>query len=80
MGCGEQYVSRQCRLAGPELAGDTTVGPGAQDSQQGPLPAGLAFLHPEAYGINNNVFDIFVMLAFGMAGYLLKKRGMKARP
>ncbi len=43
-------------------------------------PLVLLFCVLGAYGINNNVFDIFVMLAFGIAGYLLNKNGYEAPP
>ncbi len=43
-------------------------------------PVVLLFCVLGAYGINNNVFDIFVMLAFGIAGYLLNKKGYEAPP
>ena len=43
-------------------------------------PLVLLFCVLGAYGINNNVFDIFVMLAFGIAGYLLNKKGYEAPP
>lgn len=32
------------------------------------------------YTINNSVFDIFVMLAFGVVGYLMKKAGFDPGP
>ena len=33
-----------------------------------------------AYTINNSVFDIFVMIAFGIIGYLMKKTGFEPGP
>jgi putative tricarboxylic transport membrane protein len=33
-----------------------------------------------AYSINNNVFDIIVMVIFGILGYLFKKFGYEAAP
>jgi putative tricarboxylic transport membrane protein len=32
------------------------------------------------YTINNSVFDIFVMIAFGIVGYLMKKTGFEPGP
>ena len=32
------------------------------------------------YTINNSVFDIFVMIAFGILGYLMKKTGFEPGP
>ena len=32
------------------------------------------------YTINNSTFDIFVMVAFGIVGYLMKKAGLRPRP
>jgi putative tricarboxylic transport membrane protein len=32
------------------------------------------------YTINNSVFDIFVMIAFGVVGYLMKKTGFDPGP
>jgi putative tricarboxylic transport membrane protein len=32
------------------------------------------------YTINNSVFDIFVMVAFGLVGYLMKKTGFEPGP
>ncbi len=43
-------------------------------------PLVLLFCILGAYGINNNVFDIVVMLVFGIAGYLLKKKGYEGPP
>ncbi len=33
-----------------------------------------------SYAINNNVFDIYVMLFFGLAGYLMRKTGFHPAP
>ena len=33
-----------------------------------------------AYTINNSVFDVFVMIAFGILGYLMKKTGFEPGP
>ena len=33
-----------------------------------------------AYTINNSVFDVFVMIAFGIIGYLMKKTGFEPGP
>ena len=33
-----------------------------------------------AYTINNSVFDVFVMIAFGIVGYLMKKTGFEPGP
>ncbi len=43
-------------------------------------PLVLLFCVLGAYGINNNVFDIVVMFLFGIAGYLLKKKGYEGPP
>ena len=32
------------------------------------------------YTINNSIFDIFVMIAFGVVGYLMKKTGFEPGP
>ena len=32
------------------------------------------------YTINNSIFDIFVMIAFGILGYLMKKTGFEPGP
>jgi putative tricarboxylic transport membrane protein len=43
-------------------------------------PLILLFCILGAYGINNNTFDIVVMLLFGIAGYLLNKKGYEGPP
>ncbi|MBA4421996.1 MAG: transporter, partial [Syntrophus sp. (in: bacteria)] len=43
-------------------------------------PLVLLFCILGAFGINNNVFDIVVMLVFGIAGYLLKKKDYESAP
>ena len=43
-------------------------------------PLILLFCVVGAYCINNNVFDIFVMVAFGIFGYLFKKFGYEGAP
>jgi putative tricarboxylic transport membrane protein len=43
-------------------------------------PLILLFCVIGAYSINNNVFDIIVMVIFGIFGYLLKKFGYEAAP
>lgn len=43
-------------------------------------PLVLLFCVLGAYGINNNVFDVVVMLIFGIAGYLLKKKRYEGPP
>ena len=43
-------------------------------------PVILLFCVIGAYSINNNVFDIGVMVIFGIAGYLFKKFGYEAAP
>ncbi len=43
-------------------------------------PLILLFCVIGAYSINNNVFDIVVMIIFGIAGYLFKKFGYEAAP
>jgi putative tricarboxylic transport membrane protein len=43
-------------------------------------PVILLFCVIGAYSINNNVFDIIVMIIFGIAGYLFKKFGYEAAP
>ena len=43
-------------------------------------PLILLFCVIGAYSINNNVFDIGVMVVFGIAGYLFKKFGYEAAP
>ena len=43
-------------------------------------PLILLFCVIGAYCINNNVFDIFVMVIFGIAGYLFKKFGYEGAP
>jgi putative tricarboxylic transport membrane protein len=43
-------------------------------------PMILLFCLVGAYGINNNVFDVYVMIVFGVAGYLFKKFGYECAP
>lgn len=43
-------------------------------------PLILLFCVIGAYGINNSVFDIYVMVFFGAAGYLLRKFGYEGAP
>jgi putative tricarboxylic transport membrane protein len=43
-------------------------------------PLILLFCVIGAYGINNNVFDIYVMIIFGVVGYLFKKFGYECAP
>jgi len=43
-------------------------------------PLILLFCLVGAYCINNNVFDVFVMIVFGIVGYLLKKFDYEAAP
>jgi putative tricarboxylic transport membrane protein len=43
-------------------------------------PLILLFCLVGAYGINNNVFDVIVMIVFGITGYLLKKFDYEAAP
>jgi putative tricarboxylic transport membrane protein len=43
-------------------------------------PLVLLFCILGAYGINNNLFDVLVMLVFGIAGYLLQKKGYEGPP
>ncbi|MFH1080210.1 MAG: tripartite tricarboxylate transporter permease [Pseudomonadota bacterium] len=43
-------------------------------------PLILLFCLVGAYGINNNVFDIYVMIIFGVMGYLFKKFGYECAP
>jgi len=43
-------------------------------------PLILLFCVIGAYSINNSVFDVGVMIAFGVAGYLLKKFGYEGAP
>jgi putative tricarboxylic transport membrane protein len=43
-------------------------------------PLILLFCLVGAFGINNNVFDVLVMVVFGIAGYLLKKFDYEAAP
>jgi TctA family transporter len=43
-------------------------------------PAILAFCCIGIYSINNNVFDVYVTAAFGVAGYVFMRCGMEAAP
>ncbi len=43
-------------------------------------PMILLFCLVGAYGINNNIFDVHVMIVFGVAGYLFKKFGYECAP
>ena len=43
-------------------------------------PLVLLFCLLGAYSINNSVFDIVVMVVFGIAGYLLRKKGYEGPP
>jgi len=43
-------------------------------------PLILLFCVIGAYGINNSVFDVYVMIVFGMAGYLFRKFGYEGAP
>jgi len=43
-------------------------------------PLILLFCVIGAYGINNNVFDVYVMICFGVVGYLFRKFGYEAAP
>jgi putative tricarboxylic transport membrane protein len=40
----------------------------------------LVFCAIGAYTVNNNTFDVFMMLVFGIAGYLLKKTNYPLAP
>jgi putative tricarboxylic transport membrane protein len=44
------------------------------------LPLILLFCLIGAYSMNNNVFDVFVMLIFGAVGYLFRKLGYESAP
>jgi TctA family transporter len=44
------------------------------------FPLILLFCLIGAYSLNNNTFDIFVMILFGVAGYLFKKFNYEAAP
>lgn len=43
-------------------------------------PLILLFCVIGAYGINNSVFDVYVMIVFGVVGYLFKKFGYECAP
>jgi len=43
-------------------------------------PLILLFCVIGAYGINNNIFDIYVMVFFGVAGYFFRKFGYEGAP
>jgi len=43
-------------------------------------PLILLFCVIGAYGINNNVFDVYVMILFGVIGYLFRKFGYEGAP
>ncbi len=43
-------------------------------------PLILLFCVIGAYGINNSVFDVYVMIVFGVAGYLFRKFGYEGAP
>jgi len=43
-------------------------------------PLILLFCVIGAYGINNNVFDVYVMILFGVIGYFLRKFGYEGAP
>ena len=44
----------------------------------GPLVVALSAIG--TYAIRNNMFDVFVMLAFGLLGYLLRRTGFATAP
>ncbi len=43
-------------------------------------PLILLFCLIGAYGINNSIFDVYVMIFFGVAGYLFRKFGYESAP
>lgn len=43
-------------------------------------PCVLIFICLGVYSANNNVFDIFVVLGFGILGYLMRRTGFPATP
>ncbi len=44
------------------------------------MPAIVLFSIVGSYAINNNMFDVYVMFAFGVGGYLMKKTGFHPAP
>jgi len=44
------------------------------------LPVILLFCLVGVYSVNNNIFDIFLMIFFGIAGYAVKRLGFEAAP
>jgi len=44
------------------------------------LPVIIALCVIGAFGLNNRMFDVWTMLAFGMLGWLMKKAAMQTTP
>ncbi len=44
------------------------------------FPLILLFCVTGVYGVNNNVMDIYIMLIFGIIGYLMRKTGFEGAP
>jgi putative tricarboxylic transport membrane protein len=81
LGHRRQHVRRQHHAAGAEHAADRHVGSGAEGALQRILfPLILMFCIVGVFASGNAVFDVFVMIFFGVLGYLMRKFGYEAAP
>ena len=80
LGHRRQHVHRQRHAAGAQHAADRHVGAGAEAALPRPVPADPDVLHRRRVRSGNAVFDVFVMIVFGVLGYLMRKFGYEPAP
>jgi len=80
LGRGHQYVYWERDASCSESSVDPRLGKDSACPEIHPFPRDHALLPYRVYSVNNNVFDIFVMIFFGMLGYLAKKLDFEPAP
>ena len=80
LGHRRQHVYRQRHAAGAQHAADRHVGAGPEAPYNILFPLIILFTIIGVYCSSNNVFDVYVMIAFGVIGYFMRKLGYEPAP
>ena len=76
LGVHYQYVRWECHAFGTQPPSNWHVGKGLKDTLCYSLSAHFLFCLIGVYTLNNNVVEIFIMLIFGVIGFLMRKVGL----
>src|SRR5439155_3424575 len=80
LGFYHQHVCRERHAPGAESSFDRHMGESSKDPLHDSFPLILLFCLIGVYSLNANVTEIFIMLIFGMLGFLMRRGGFEGAP